>query len=55
MKIVPRLAAILTSLLDCGYTHNTDEGLKDKLKAQHPNHSHEIDQLYFGTFGSSDR
>jgi hypothetical protein len=50
-----RLSAILTVLSDCGFTHNTDEGIKDGLKAKAPHLAHEIDQLYFGTFGSSDK
>jgi carbonic anhydrase len=46
---------MLTVISDCGYTHNNDEALKTTLKAQHPAHSHDIDQLNFGTYESSER
>ncbi|KAH8807833.1 carbonic anhydrase-domain-containing protein [Xylogone sp. PMI_703] len=49
-----RYLAILTALSDCGFTHNTDDGIKEQLKAKAPHLAQEIDQLYFGTFGSSD-
>lgn len=45
----------LTVLLDCGFTHNTDEGIKNTLKAKSPHLAEIIDHLYFGTFGSSDK
>jgi carbonic anhydrase len=40
---------------DCGYTHNTDEGIKDGLKARVPEHAYEIDQLEFNCIGSSEK
>ncbi|PMD65000.1 carbonic anhydrase [Hyaloscypha bicolor E] len=40
---------------DCGYTHNSDEAIKATLKASNPQHAHDIDRLYFGTYGSGDR
>jgi len=40
---------------DCGYTHNTDEGIKDGLKARVPHHAHEIDQLEFNCIGSPEK
>jgi carbonic anhydrase len=45
----------LTKFLDCGFTHNTDEAIKNSLKAHSPHLAGMIDQLYFGTFGSSDK
>lgn len=45
----------LIQYIDCGFTHNTDESVKSELKALHPPHlAKKIDNLYFGTFGSSD-
>ncbi|PVH92318.1 hypothetical protein DM02DRAFT_635458 [Periconia macrospinosa] len=43
----------LTVSLDCGFTHSTDEAMKDSLKENSPHLAGRIDQLYFGTFGSS--
>ena len=40
--------------LDCGYTHATDEFLKTTLKAKNPALEKEIEDLYFGTYGSGD-
>jgi hypothetical protein len=41
--------------IDCGFTHYTDESVKSDLKAIHPPHlAKEIDDLYFGTFGSGE-
>jgi carbonic anhydrase len=45
----------LTEFSDCGFTHNTDEDVKNSLKAKSPHLAEKIDQLYFGTFGSSDK
>ncbi|KAF4613432.1 hypothetical protein G7Y89_g15455 [Cudoniella acicularis] len=39
---------------DCGFTHNTDENVKNGLKEKAPHLAKEIDQLYFGTYGGSD-
>lgn len=45
----------LTLFSDCGFTYHTDEGLKEKMKARHPNLAVEVDLLCWDTFGSSDR
>lgn len=37
-------------VLDCGCTHNTEDSLKDALKAKHPHHGAEIDKIVFGTY-----
>ncbi|KAH8897955.1 carbonic anhydrase [Thozetella sp. PMI_491] len=38
---------------DCGCTHNSEEGLRDGLKAKNPEQALEIDQLEFGTYDGS--
>lgn len=59
-KLKPnKLSMILCSMnklrfQDCGFTQNTDEAVKKQLKAKAPHLALEIDQLYFGAFGSSD-
>ncbi|KAL6901082.1 carbonic anhydrase [Trichoderma evansii] len=39
---------------DCGCTHNTEDSLKDALKAKHPEHGAEIDKIVFGTYPGKD-
>lgn len=48
------LLHILTIYSDCGFTHIDDEYVKNGLKAKHSHLSPEIDQLYFGAFGTND-
>ncbi|KAL7929283.1 hypothetical protein V8C35DRAFT_315995 [Trichoderma chlorosporum] len=40
---------------DCGFTYHTDNSLRQKLKAKHPNLTEEVDLLSWDTFGSSER
>ena len=46
----------LTIFADCGFTHNTDEKVREGLKSlKDPSLAEEIDKLRFGTFGSPER
>jgi len=41
------------SKTDCGCTHQTETGLKDALKAEHPQLEKEISGFQFGTYDGS--